>query len=40
MLATLENLSDDIIMEFGLDKCAEAFFKRGKWVHTTTTKVE
>lgn len=40
MLATLEKLSDDIIMEFGLDKSAKASFKRGKLVHTTATKVE
>ena len=29
---TLKNLSDDLKMEFGLDKCANASFKRGKKV--------
>ena len=26
----MKNVSDDIKMEFGLDKCAKASFKRGK----------
>ena len=28
----MKNISDDINMEFGLDKCAKASFKRGKKV--------
>ena len=28
----MKNVSDDIKMEFGLDKCTEASFKRGKKV--------
>ena len=28
----MKNVSDDIKMEFGLDKCAKASFKRGKEV--------
>ena len=28
----MQNVSDDIKMEFGLDKCAKASFKRGKEV--------
>ena len=28
----MKNISDDIKMEFGLDKCAKASFKRGKKV--------
>ena len=28
----MKNVSDDIKMEFGLDKCAKASFKRGKKV--------
>ena len=30
LLSTLKKVSDDIQMEFGLDKCAKATFKRGK----------
>ena len=28
----MKNVSDDIKMEFGLDKCSKASFKRGKKV--------
>ena len=30
LINTVKNVSDDIKMEFGLDKCAKASFKRGK----------
>ena len=32
LINTVKNVSDDIKMEFGLDKCAKASFKRGKTV--------
>ena len=32
LINTVKNISDDIKMEFGLDKCAKASFKRGKKV--------
>ena len=32
LINTMKNISDDIKMEFGLDKCAKASFKRGKKV--------
>ena len=32
LINTVKNVSDDIKMEFGLDKCAKASFKRGKKV--------
>ena len=32
LINTVKNASDDIKMEFGLDKCAKASFKRGKKV--------
>lgn len=34
LLKTVKAFSDDIGMEFGLDKCAKASFKRGKLVNT------
>ena len=30
LISTVKKVSDDIQMEFGLDKCAKATFKRGK----------
>jgi hypothetical protein len=33
-IQTVENFSDDIHMEFGLEKCAKIAFKRGKLVHS------
>ena len=32
LINTVKNISDDIKMEFGLDKCAKASFKRGRKV--------
>ena len=36
LLATVKRFSDDINMEFGLDKCAKATFKRGRLTSTTS----
>ena len=33
-MQVLRNYSDDIDMEFGLDKCAKTVLKRGKLVHS------
>jgi hypothetical protein len=33
-IQTVKNFSDDICMEFGLDKCAKITFKRGKVTHS------
>ena len=35
LLSTVKTFSDDIKMEFGLDKCAKATFKRGKLCSTS-----
>ena len=35
LLDTVKTFSDEIGIEFGLDKCAEATFKRGKMVKST-----
>jgi len=32
-IKTVKNISDDIHVEFGLEKCANVVFKRGKLVH-------
>jgi len=32
-IKTVKNFSDDINMEFGLEKCAKITFKRGKIIH-------
>ena len=32
--------SDDIIMSFGLDKCAKATYKRGKLTETTSVELD
>ena len=32
LISTVKKVSDDIQMEFGLEKCAKATFKRGKKV--------
>ena len=32
LINTVKNITDDIKMEFGLDKCAKVSFKRGKKV--------
>jgi hypothetical protein len=33
-IQTFTTFSDDIYMEFGLDKCTEIVFKKGKLVHS------
>jgi hypothetical protein len=33
-IQTVKNFSDDINMEFGLDKCAKITFKRGKLTYS------
>jgi len=33
-IQTVKTFSDDIHMEFGLEKCAKIEFKRGKLVHS------
>ena len=35
LLQTVKSVSDDIGMEFGLDKCAKATFKRGKMINSS-----
>ena len=37
LLQTVKGFSDDINMNFGLDKCATAEFKRGKLTKTTSS---
>ena len=32
--------SDDVNMQFGLDKCAKATFKRGKLAETSSIKID
>ena len=38
LLHTVKMFSDDINMQFGLDKCAKATFKRGKLAETSSIK--
>ena len=40
LLQTVKKFSDDIGMSFGLDKCAEATFKRGKLTGTTSAQLD
>jgi len=39
-IQTVKNFSDDIDMEFGLEKCAKIAFKRGKPVHSQNLVIE
>jgi hypothetical protein len=39
-IETVTNFSDDIQMEFGLDKCAKIVFKKGKLVHSQNLLVD
>jgi len=39
-IQTVKNFSDDIHMEFGLEKCAKIGFKRGKLVHWQNFVIE
>ena len=40
MLTVVKKLSDDIRMEFGLEKCAKATFKRGKLTKTSDLHID
>ena len=40
LLRTVKTFSDDIGMEFGLDKCAKATFKKGKLVQTSSIDLD
>ena len=40
LLSTVKQFSDDIGMEFGLDKCAKASFIKGKPTRTTAAELE
>ena len=40
LLQIVKSYSDDICMEFGLDKCAKATFKRGKLVSTSHVQLD
>ena len=40
LLTIVKTFSDDIKMEFGLDKCAKATFKRGKLTNTTDLELD
>jgi hypothetical protein len=39
-IQTVKNFSDDIHMEFGLDKCAKITFKRGKLTHSQNLVID
>jgi hypothetical protein len=39
-IQTVTTFSDDIYMEFGLDKCAKIVFKKGKLVHSQNLAVD
>ena len=40
LLNTVKTFSNDIKMEFGLDKCAKATFKRGKLTETSDLQLD
>ena len=40
LLTTVKEFSNDICMEFGLDKCAKATFKRGKLISSAGIKLD
>ena len=39
-IQTLKTFSDDIHMEYGLEKCAKIAFKRGKLVHSQNLVID
>ena len=39
-IQSVKNISDDIHMEFGLEKCAQIAFKRGKLVHSLNLVID
>ena len=40
LLRTIKSFSDDIGMEFGLDNCAKATFKRGRLAHSSNIELD
>ena len=40
LLSTVKTFSDDIKMQFGLEKCAKATFVRGKLTKTSHVKLD
>ena len=40
LLRTIKSFSDDIIMEYGLDKCAKAIFKRGRLADSSNIELD
>ena len=40
LLTVVKKFSDDIRMEFGLEKCAKATFKRGKLTKTSDLQID
>ena len=40
MLRTIKSFSDDIIRDFGLDKCANATFKRGRLADSSNIELD
>ena len=40
LLSTVKQFSDDIGMEFGLDKCVKATFRKGKLTSTTPVELD
>jgi len=39
-IQTVKTFSDDILMEFSLEKCAKIAFKRGKLVHSQNLVID
>ena len=39
-IQTVKTFSDDIHMEFGLEKCAKIAFKRGKLIHSQNLVID
>jgi len=39
LLSTIKSFSDDAGMEFGLDKCTKATFKRGRLAHSSNIEL-
>ena len=40
MLRTIKSFSDDIIRDFGLDKCTKATFKRGRLADSSNIELD
>jgi hypothetical protein len=39
-IQTVKSFSDDIHMDFGLEKCAEITFKKGKLIHSQNLVID